>query len=161
MVSRRLAHLLIASLLAMLAVLPAAAAKNVVHTTISIDETVTFPLGPEALCFGVPEGTGITVHFTGEVKLTQFVSGPNAGRVHVKGKESFTFSVPSTGASGSGHLVFNFKDMGDGSSVAMNVVHVSGTLPDGTPYRATFHFHTVVKDGEVKVDIAKTNCKNL
>ncbi|CAA9387169.1 MAG: hypothetical protein AVDCRST_MAG93-9524 [uncultured Chloroflexia bacterium] len=160
MVSRRLAHLLIASLLAMLAVLPAAAAKNVVHTTIPIDQMVTFPLGPEAQCFGVPEGTGINVHFTGELKLTFFVSGPNDGRVHERAKLAFTFTVPSTGASGSGSNKFNNK-FGDGSFVSMNVVHVSGTLPDGTSYRATFHFHTVVKDGEVKVDIAKTNCEKL
>ena len=161
MLSRRLAHLLIASLLAILAVLPASAAKNVEHTTLPIDFTVTFPLGPEAQCFGVPEGTDLTVHFTGEVKLTEFVSGPNAGRIHVRGQESFTFTVPSTGTSGSGHLTFNFKEKGDGSFVDKTVVHVNVTLPDGTRYNATFHFHTVVKDGEVKVDIAKTNCEKL
>jgi len=158
MMFRRLAPLVIASLFAILSTLPAAAATNVVHTTMPINETLTFPLGPEAACFGVRSGTNITVHFTGEVKLTEFVSGPNAGRIHVRGRDSFSFTVPSTGTSGRGGEIFNFKARGDDTFVSMTVVHVQGTLPDGTPFKATFHFHTVVKQGDVKVDIAKVNC---
>ncbi len=158
MMFRRLALLLIASLFTILSTLPAAAATNVVHTTIPIDETFTFPLGPEAQCFGVAPGTNITVRQTGQVKLTEFVSGPNAGRIHVQGRASDTFTVPSTGASGSAREIFNFKARGDDTFVAMSVVHAQGTLPDGTPFKATFHFHTVVQQGDVKVDIAKVNC---
>lgn len=138
---------------------PVAAADNIVRTTIPVDETRTFPLGPEAACFGVPEGTAITVRFTGEIIQTEFVSGPNAGRIQVRGKESFTFTVPATGTRGSGSQVFNFKAKDDGSFVSMNVVHVNGMLPDGTAFRATFHFHTVVKNAQVKNDIIRLNCR--
>lgn len=155
---RRLAQLVIASLFAILSALPAAAATNVVHTTIPFNDTQTFPLGPEARCFGVPEGTTITGQFTGEVKLTEFVSGPNAGRIHVQGRDVFTVTVPATGARARGREVFNFKAKGDDTFVSMTVVHVQGALPDGTPFKATFHFHTVVQQGDVKVAIAKVNC---
>jgi hypothetical protein len=158
MMFRRLAPLVIASLLAILATLPAAAATNVVRTTIPIDETSTFPLGPESRCFGVPEGTNITVHFTGEVTLTEFVSGPQAGRMHVRGRDSVTFTVPSTGTTGRGGEIFNFKSKGEDTVVGMSVVHVQGTLPDGIPFKAVFHFHTVIKQGDVKVDMGKVNC---
>ncbi len=158
MMFRRLAPLVIASLFAILSALPAAAATNVVRTTIPIDETSTFPLGPEARCFGVAQGTNITVHFSGTVTLTEFVSGPQAGRMHVRGRDTVTFTVPSTGTSGRGREIFNFNAKTEDTFVGMSVVHVQGTLPDGTAFKAVFHFHTVVKHGDVKVDMVKVNC---
>jgi hypothetical protein len=158
MMFRRLAPLVIASLFTILSALPAAAATNVVHTTIPFNETQTFPLGPEARCFGVAPGTTLTGQFTGEVTLTEFVSGPNAGRVHVRGGDVFTVTVPSTSARATGRERFNFKARDDDTFVSMGVVHVQGTLPDGTSFKATFHFHTVVQQGDVKVDIGKVNC---
>ncbi len=127
------------------------------HSTIPVDETRSFPTGPEAECFGVPEGTLVTLHYSGEVKHTEFVSGPNAGRVHEVGQLSFTLTVPSTSTTGSGRDSFNFKAEG-GRFVASDRVHVVGTLPDGTAFKATFHSHIAVQDGEVKVDITKVNC---
>jgi len=155
---RRLALLVFASLLAILATLPAAAASNVVRTTIPFDETFTFPLGPEALCFGATQGTNITVHAIGTFTLTEFVSGPQAGRMHVRGRDTVTFTVPSTGTSGRGREIFNFKAKSEDTFVSMAVVHVQGTLPNGTTFKAVFHFHTVVKQGDVKVDMVKVNC---
>lgn len=155
---RRLALLVFASLLAILTTLPAAAASNVVRTTIPFDETTTFPLGPEAPCFGAAQGTNITVHATGTVTLTEFVSGPNAGRMHVRGRDSVTFTVPSTGTTGRGREMFNFKAKSEDTVVGTAVIHVQGTLPDGTAFKAVFHFHTVIKQGDVKVDMVKVNC---
>jgi hypothetical protein len=155
---RRLALLVFASLLAMLAPPPAAAAANVVRTTIPFDETTTFALGPEARCFGAAQGTNITVHATGTVTLTEFVSGPQAGRMHVRGRDTVTFTVPSTGTTGRGVEIFNFNAKSEDTVVGMSVVHVQGTLPDGTAFKAVFHFHTVVKHGDVKVDMVKVNC---
>ncbi len=68
MLLRRHAHLFIASLFTIIVALPAAAATNVVHTTIPVNETFTLQLGPEARCLGVPQGTTATAHYTGEIK---------------------------------------------------------------------------------------------
>ncbi len=160
MVSRRLVHFLIASLLGILSALPVTAAGNVVHTTIPSNETFTFPLGPEARCFGVPEGTNITVHFIGEVKQTEFVSGPNVGRTHHVGKATITFTVPSTGARGTGRILFNDQAKDADTFRHILVVHINGTRGDGTAFKANFHVQMVVKNGEAKVDIYKVSCPN-
>jgi hypothetical protein len=158
MLLRRHAHLFIASLFTILVALPAAAATNVVHTTIPVNETFTLQLGPEARCLGVPQGTTATAHYTGEIKQTEFVSGPNAGRIHVQERDVFTFTIPSTGAGGRARETVHVIVKNDDTVSFMNVVHMQGTLPDGTPFKVTFHVHVVVQQGEVKVDMVKVNC---
>lgn len=134
------------------------AARNVEHRTVDFDQTFTFPLGPEAECFGVPEGTLVTVDFTGEIKETVFVAGPNAGRMQAHDRISVTFIIPSTGTRGIGREIFNFKGKDDDTVVASNVVHVEGTLADGTAFKAMFHGHFTMRDGEVTREIFKVNC---
>ncbi len=158
MLLRHLAHLVIASLFTILAALPAAAATNVVHTTIPVNETFTLQLGPEARCLGVPQGTTATAHYTGEIKQTEFVSGPNAGRIHVQERDVFTFTIPSTGAGGSARETVNLIVKRDDAFGYMNVVHMQGTLPNGTPFKVTFHVHVVVQQGDLKVEMTHVSC---
>jgi hypothetical protein len=153
-------RLLIAILpLALLAVAapPAVAADHVQHSRVPVDQTITFPAGPEAPCFAVAVGTPIVIRNTGEFHRTEFVAGPNAGNIHLHGRLATTFTVPSTGATGQAPQMINFI-AGRHTTLNTTVVHMTGTGADGTPLKATFHFHGVVQNGAIHLNIARVNC---
>ena len=133
------------------------AADNVVHSNVPVDQTITFPAGPEAPCFLVPAGTPITIHNTGNLRMTAFADGPNAGDVHVHGQLASAFFVPSNGAAGEAPVIINFRS-GRHTTRNTNVVHMTGALPDGTELKAQFHFHIILHDGVLRLDLASVNC---
>ena len=158
MFTRRLFSLLAVALLTLVAVVPAAAADRVVHRTEEINLSFTFPAGPEAECFGRAEM--ITITFTGVVRTTEFVSGPNAGTFHERGRVAGTFRAftgDTTLVTGTFKQNFNFK-IHRGDERVNFVVHGTGTTPDGEQVKFQFHGHFTMRDGEITREIFKVNC---
>lgn len=158
MFARRIVPFLMASLLAFIAVGSAAAAKNVVHFTEELNETLTFPAGPEAACVGGAQMVTITAE--GLLRITQFVDGPNAGTFHVRASIEGTFRFftgDRTVASGTFRQHVNFKAH-RGDERDNFVIHATGTLANGEDVKFMFHGHFTMRDGEVTREIFKVNC---
>jgi len=142
--------------LVMVAAPAASAAGNVVQMTIPVQAVETVDLGPEAACLGLNPGDDLTIAYWGQLHLTQFVGGPNAGRIHVRGQVEGTFAGDGVAGTFREHLNFKADSTGDG--VFTLVIHASGSLADGTPIKFVFHVHEVVRDGEVRVEKLQVNC---
>lgn len=154
---RKLLPFLAASVLLLTFTVPAFAGNNVVHSTIADEFTETFPVGPDAECFGVEPGTLVTAEITSDLKVTTFVDGPQAGRVHVRGEFSGTMHIHGTEITGSFVNQFNEHTTSD-DRVFKRVVKISATASDGSEIEILLHNHVVMQNGDVKVEFAKANC---
>ena len=156
---RKLPLVLVASILLFTLTIPAFAGNNVVHRTITDEFTQTFPIGPEAECFGVEQGTPITAEIKSDLKVTEFVDGPQAGRLHIRGQFTGEQTIDADGGEITGSFV-NYQNVITTSddTVFKRVVKISSTALDGSEIEVLVHVHTIVQDGDVKLEIAKFNC---
>jgi len=156
---RKLPIVLVASILLFAFTIPAFAGNNVVHSTVTDEFTQTFPLGAEAECFGVEPGTLVTAEITPDLKVTEFVDGPQAGRLHIRGQFTGDQTIHADGGVITGSFV-NHQNVITTSddTVFKRVVKISSTALDGSEIKVLVHVHTIVQDGDVKLEIAKFNC---
>lgn len=140
-------------------ILPASAAERVEHDT----QTVPFyeivrVEGEEAACL---EGADTFIlNRTDVYQITEVISGPNAGSMHLKFKSEGTFHAlagNTTIANGTIHAHLNFKTHRGDRRLNFSEILV-GTTPHGEPVKYMIHSHFTRRDGELTRAIFKVNC---
>ncbi len=145
------------------------AANNVAHYTFSFSEESTTEIGT-GFC-GLNYPASVTEHRSYQVRVTEFVDGPNEGMMLINGVIIGEFTLfPTGGATGVTYegsyrekVVVRgtalLEEDGGTLRVATFTVPATATGSDGSVLKLLNHGHIVIgKDGEVKVAFEKLNC---
>ncbi len=161
---RRICPLLGAIALLLITSAPALAAKNVVHYPLAFTEEGSMPLDDASDCVGYA-GT-IFERRTYDLRVTEFVAGPNEGMVHLTGVIWGEFRItPGAGESGPTYegsyreKVTLSGDSLDTPRVVSFVLPLTGIGSDGSTLKLLLHGHAVMgRDGEVKLEKYSSKC---
>lgn len=141
------------------------AAKNVAHYQLVFSEESLMELSDEgAECAGY-SGT-ISEERNYDIRVTEFVDGPNSGRVHLSGFVTGPFTVaphdPDDGPVYTGTISekITFSGMSfDDPLVVSFIVRGTATGSDGSVLKLLYHGHGVYNQGgEVKIEFDKFTC---
>jgi hypothetical protein len=148
---------------------PGFAHEHIVRTTIPHDETYILPVGPLTPCVGY-SGT-VTLMQNGVFHITEFVSGPQAGRVLLREEIAGTLTIepsgPTMGPAYSGAFAGHYTAQFEGGLEAVEqgpprvgsfTTHITATGADGSALKLLMHGLIVMKDGEVKNQFFKVHC---
>lgn len=163
-IARRI-RLLLALLVTIVAGMPisrAFAAEPVVQTIIEYTDQILgpFPTAIDAECVGGTGAEGIVTFVErGVTKLTEHVSGPLAGSVHLISRYDGTFTMLLGDQSSSGVYRGTYDEqLSPGTHVSGFSVRATSTRPDGTPIMWVFHGHVTISQETVTRDIQKVTC---
>ncbi len=148
----------------LLAALPASAAGNVIHYSLTGAEDSSMPLDDLESCVGY--AGAINEQRSYDYRISEFVSGPRQGQVRLNGVVMGDFTiVPDDAAAGptySGSYrekVTLAGDSLDDPRVVSFHLPGSATGSDGSRLKFLLHGHmTVGADGQVIVAFQKINC---
>jgi hypothetical protein len=159
MIIHRFLGLLIVILFVLAVAPPSEAAERVEHRTqiVPFNETVMLE-GEEAVCFeGADE---LILTGTDVYRITEVISGPNTGSMHIKFKSEGTFHAltgDTTIATGTLRATLNVKTHRGTRHLNFSEMLI-GTTVDGEPVKYMLHTHFTLRDGELTRAIVKPNC---
>lgn len=137
-------------------------AANTIRYEETIAATAVFPLSIEEGCVGY-SGT-VTVDATSEIRITEFVSGPNAGNIlylqRTEGSLFIEADDPATyPVTYSGSYVdnINFRSVRKNERFSAHLL-LTATGTDGSILKFSFNFHILVRDGGIQIDNFQVNC---
>jgi hypothetical protein len=158
----RLLSAILVTIVAAMPISHAFAAERVVQTITEYTDQIIGPLPTaiDASCVGGVGAEGqVTFLESGITKLTETVSGPQAGSFHLMSRYAGTFTMVLGDQSYSGAYRGTYDEQfSRDTNVRGFSVRATSTRPDGSPILWVFQGHLTLKQGTVTRDIQKVTC---